>query len=263
MPNICALFLLAALPLRFFSQSPTDPEYEAHPFGEKQQLEQVIETQFTLPKQLQNFKFEVEYTAFLNIDSLGNAVNIRLDGGYNNLLQNEVLRLFRFMKFKRTLNMPDEPRPYFLKFNLSSNAYSKYFKQKSRINFKNPLPADSSYIVYTKAERSPEYYINGEEGLKDYFLSEMEYPKLAIEKSIEGTVVLEFVVETNGYVTGITVKKGVNGNCTEEAVRLVKKTRWLPAVIDKKYVRYKMTYPITFSLRNTARENSSSGTIGQ
>ncbi len=243
--------------------SPISYEYQAFAIGGLDQIEQVLQTQFTLPKSVNQLKFNDAITVFLNVDSLGNATNLKVDGAHNRYITNETLRMFHFLKFKRTLNLPDEPRPYFITFNLSSEKYNKYVKQKSKFNLKNNLAVDSSYVIYTKADKSPEYYKNGEEGLKEFLISEMEYPKIAIEKTIGGTVILEFVVETNGYLTDIVVKKGVNGGCTEEALRLIKKTKWQPAVINNKYVRYKMTYPITFSLQNKARENSSSGTIGQ
>jgi protein TonB len=86
---------------------------------------------------------------------------------------------------------------------------------------------------------------------------------LAIEKSIEGTVVIEFVVEANGYLTGINVKQSVNAGCTEEAVRLIKLTKWQPAVFNNKFVRYKTNFPITFSLRNISKDNTSGSQMGQ
>ncbi len=137
-------------------------------------------------------------------------------------------------------------------------------KQKSKINLKINLSADSSFIIYSKADKSPEYYKNGEEGLADFILSEIEYPKLAIEKSIEGTVTIEFIIETNGYVSNLIIKNGIGAGCSEEALRIIKQTKWQSAVINNKLVRYKTTYPITFSLRNVNKDNgTSSQSFGQ
>ena len=188
-------------------------------------------------------------------------MNIKFEGiknNNNNVLRNELIRMFSFWKFHKTLHLPNESRPYFLTFKLSTEKYNKYFKQKNKLNLKKPLPADSSFIIYQKADKSPEYYKNGDDGLADFILSNIEYPKIAVEKSVEGTVVIEFVVETNGYVTGLAVKQPINAGCTEEALRLIKETKWQPAVVNNKFVRYKTTYPITFSLRNISKDNSSS-----
>lgn len=243
--------------------SATSPEYEAKAIGGKEQIEQVLETQLTLPKTLLTSNFDTELTTFFDIDSAGKAVNIRVDGGTNNVLRNEVKRVFNFIKFNRTLRLPNESRPYFLMFKLSTDKYNKYFKQKNKFSIKKPLSADSSFTIYSKADKSPEFYKNGDEGLTEFVLSNIEYPKLAVEKSVEGTVIIEFVVETNGYITGITVKQSVGAGCTEEALRIIKLTKWQPAILGNKFVRYKTTYPFTFSLRNINKDNSSSNQFGQ
>jgi TonB family protein len=242
--------------------SGLESEFEGIPVGGKEQIEQVLQTQLTLPKILLTPNFNEHVTAFFDLDSVGNAINITFKDGLNNALRKETLRLLHFLKFKRTQSAGFETYPYYLSYHISTERYNKLFKQKNRLVFKKPFPADSSYILYSKADRSPEYYKNGDEGLAEFILSEISYPDVAIEKSIEGTVILEFAVETNGYVTGITVRQGVNGGCTEEAIRLIKLTKWQPAVLNNKFVRYKTVYPITFSLRNLST-NGPARSMGQ
>lgn len=258
------LILLFATNLCLFAQTgATSPEFEAQAIGGKEQIEQVFQTQLSLPKTLLTNNFDRDVTVFFELDSAGYASDVKFDKGLNNLLRYEMNRMFRFLKFRKTLHLPNESRPYFFTFHFSAEKYNKYYKQKSKLNLKKNLPADSSYVIYTKADKSPEYYKNGDEGLAEFVLSEIEYPKLAIEKSIEGTVVIDFVVETNGYVTTLEVKKSVNASCTEEALRIIKQSKWQPAVLNNKLVRYKTSYPITFSLRNVNKDSSSSQTIGQ
>lgn len=237
--------------------------YEAQVAGGKDQLDQVLQTQLSLPKILINSDFKNEISIYFDIDSLGQATHLKIEGGQNNVLRNESKRILRFLRFQKTQSLPDV-QSYYFNMHLSAEKYNKYIKQKYRFSPKKNLPADSSYVIHTRADQSPEYYKNGEEGLEEFILSEIEYPKVAIEKSIQGTVILEFVVETNGYVTGITVKQAVNAGCSEEAIRLIKLTRWQPAVLNNVFVRYKTTYPITFNLRNVSHDNvSGSSTIGQ
>ena len=239
---------------------PTYPEYEAQAIGGKQQIEQVFETQFSLPKAVLTSNFNEDITVFFDLDSTGSAINIKFTKGLNNMVRNELKRMFLFLKFNRTQSELTKPYQYWLIFKCSTEKYSKYFKQKSKNALKKAV-ADSSYAVYSRADKSPEFYKNGEEGMNEFILSQIEYPKLAIEKTIEGTVVLDFIVETNGYVTTINVKKGVNGGCTEEAIRLLKLSKWQPATLNNKLVRYSTFYPITFSLRNVNKDGTS--TIGQ
>jgi protein TonB len=235
-------------------------ENESLIYGGKKQVDQIIETQLTLPKVLLTSNFDVNPVVYFDLDSAGNPVNITFEGVTNNILRKETQRMLRFMRFRKTKNEEGLMYPYSFSYHMTTAKYNKLLKQRSKNFLKRPIPADSSYIIYTKADKSPEYYKNGEEGLKEYVLSEIEYPKLAIEKSVEGTVVIEFVVETNGYITGITLLQGLGAGCSDEALRLIKETKWQPAVLNGKYVRYKTNYPITFSLRNINKDASS--TIG-
>lgn len=237
-------------------------ENEAQIIGGNIQLEQVLQTQLNLPKTILNTNFNQDFIIFFNIDSLHKAFNIVTDNKINIFLNDEIKRMLLFLKFKKTIPFSKLSSPYYIKFNISKNKYNNYFKQKSKLKLN--LSADSSFIVYSKADMSPEYYKNGDEGLIDFILSEIEYPKLAIEKSIEGTVITEFIVETNGYVSNLIIKNGIGAGCSEEALRIIKQTKWQPAVINNKLVRYKTTYPITFSLRNVNKDNeSSSQSLGQ
>jgi len=252
--RILFLFLVFQVQIGIYAQiSPTDAEFEAQPIGIKDQLENLLQTQLNLPKIILNTGIEEKTIVFMNIDSSGHAYNLKFNKGLNNLVRIDLIKIIRLMRFKRTLHLPNEEAPYFLAIPLSSAAYTKYKKQKQKPIVKSKLPIDTSFVVYVKADQSPEYYKEGEEGLKNFFLTELDYPKMAIQQSIEGTVVLDFVVETNGYVSNIEVKKTVNGGCTEEAVRLIKQTRWQPAEKDNKLVRYKITYPVTFSLINATK----------
>lgn len=251
------LYVIVLFASGICAQAPsTKYAIDAYPIGGKEQLEQVMETQLTLPKALLTSHFEADLTVYFDVDSTGTATNIKVEHAQNNALRNEIKRMFSFIKFARTQNVYGDP--YVLNFKLSTEKYHRFFKQKYKLSIKKPLPADSSYTIYSKADRSPEYFKNGEEGIKEMILTGMDYPKLAIEKSIQGTVVVEFVVETNGYITGVTVRQPLGGGCTEEAIRVIKFSRWQPAVLNGKFVRYKTSYPITFNLRNVNKDNTSS-----
>ena len=251
------LILFGLLVATVFTKAQnTQYAIEAMPVGGKEALEQVLQTQLTLPKTILTSNFDVDIKAYFKIDSAGSATDVTFEGQVNNALRKELNRILGFMVFNKTQNIYKDP--YFLNFKLTSDKYNRYFKQRYKLNVKKNIPADSSYVVYSRADLAPEYYKNGEEGLKEHILSNMEYPKLAIEKSVEGPVVIEFIVETNGYITRVNPLRNVGAGCTEEALRVITQTRWQPAVLNNKLVRYKMSYPITFSLRNITKDNASS-----
>lgn len=258
------LYFLAVLSLLPLCVAGQNAKYalEANIVGGKEQLEQVLQTQLTLPKTLLTSNLDKEVICYFDIDDKGAPVNIRIDGSTNNVLRDELKRVLSLMKYSKSPNAYNDP--YFLTIKLSSTIYARYYKQRSKLNLKKEIAADTGNVVYSKADRAPEYYKNGESGMEEFVLTSMDYPKLAIEKSIEGTVVIDFIVEANGYVTNVTVRQPLGAGCSEESLRVIKLTKWQPALLNGKYVRYKSSYPITFSLRNISNDNSSSSkTMGQ
>lgn len=80
----------------------------------------------------------------------------------------------------------------------------------------------------------------------------LRYPVLAKSNEIEGTVMLSFVVETDGSVTDIKYEKDPGGGLAEEAVRVIKLLpKFTPAVLGGKPVRSRHRIPIIFSLQRT------------
>ncbi|OJJ17681.1 energy transducer TonB [marine bacterium AO1-C] len=83
-----------------------------------------------------------------------------------------------------------------------------------------------------------------------YIGQNLNYPSQARRMSIEGTVVLQFVVEKDGSLTDFKVLKSVGGGCDEEAVRVLKKSpKWSPGKQRGKAVRVRRSIPIRFTLR--------------
>ncbi len=86
------------------------------------------------------------------------------------------------------------------------------------------------------------------EGLAEYLANIVEYPTDAFMLSIEGTVELEFVVEQHGGVSNIRAMNWVGGGCYEEAVKLCRTTRWIPAIKNGKAVRSYSQITMAFEL---------------
>ena len=69
-------------------------------------------------------------------------------------------------------------------------------------------------------------YPGGKEAFKKYIKSNMIYPPEALKNKTEGIVHISAFIDDNGHASDITVEKGVGDGCDEEAVRLIKKTRF-------------------------------------
>jgi protein TonB len=101
----------------------------------------------------------------------------------------------------------------------------------------------------TFVENMPDF--PGGEGARLKFLGEnVKYPPLARESNIEGTVYIQFVVERNGKITNIQLKKGIGGGCDEEALRVVRKMpSWSPGRQNGQTTRVQFIMPIKFTLQ--------------
>lgn len=91
----------------------------------------------------------------------------------------------------------------------------------------------------------------GEDGAFNQFLYEnLKYPEVCINLRIEGTVLVEFVVEKDGSLTQIKVKNSVYPDLDEEAIRVLKiSPKWIPGENLGKKVRVSYTLPIKFHLQ--------------
>lgn len=88
--------------------------------------------------------------------------------------------------------------------------------------------------------------------LNTYISNSIRYPENERDQGLEGTVFIEFVVETDGRVTGARVLKEVSGapGLTAEALRVVNgMPKWTPASQNGRRVRCVMRLPIRFKLR--------------
>ncbi|MDP5172464.1 MAG: TonB family protein [Bacteroidia bacterium] len=96
------------------------------------------------------------------------------------------------------------------------------------------------------AEQMPAFP-GGESAMFSYLQSKLQYPPLAKEREVEGTVYLRFVVEADGRLTGFRVLRGLGYGCDEEALRIAKSMpRWKPGAQQGAPVPVYYTLPIKF-----------------
>ena len=77
----------------------------------------------------------------------------------------------------------------------------------------------------------------------------VKYPEAAKKEGLEGTVVVDFVVQEDGSLTKFKVLKDIGGGCGEEAVRVMKMMpKWIPGKKDGKAVSVNFKLPVKFKL---------------
>lgn len=102
-------------------------------------------------------------------------------------------------------------------------------------------------IVISSQDREAQFP-GGMEPMKQFIIDNIAYPEQAIEKDVEGKVMVEFTVEKNGRISNITPLTG-HKLLKREAFKIVQKMPpWIPALEKNKPVRTKCRLPINFQL---------------
>jgi TonB family protein len=85
------------------------------------------------------------------------------------------------------------------------------------------------------------------ESLATYIRQNLLYPEEAKKQNISGTVVVRFIIDEGGAVTGAEVEKSLGAGCDEEALRIVKAMpQWVPGKQGGKPVKVRQSLPFHF-----------------
>jgi TonB family protein len=103
--------------------------------------------------------------------------------------------------------------------------------------------------IYDNPEIMASYH-GDVEALYRHIAFEMHYPENAIADSIQGRVIISFVVEKDGRLTNFKVQRTPDARLSNEAIRVVRLTEpWIPAKNKGKDVRSRFSMPIMFRLK--------------
>ena len=73
---------------------------------------------------------------------------------------------------------------------------------------------------------------------------------MASTNGIEGTVVLDFIVEKTGKISNVEILKEIGGGCGNEVVRVINgMPDWIPGKQRGREVRVRFKLPVKFTLR--------------
>lgn len=109
--------------------------------------------------------------------------------------------------------------------------------------------------VFRVVDQMPQFP-GGEEALKKFIQSHINYPPMAAEKKIQGTVVLLMVIDKIGKVNDVTVARSLDEDLDNEAVRVCESLpNFIPGRLNGIAVSVWYAIPVTFELPNNTISN--------
>lgn len=102
--------------------------------------------------------------------------------------------------------------------------------------------------VFMVTEVMPEFP-GGQQGLMQFLAKNIKYPEIAYKNGTQGRVIVGFVVRSDGSISNIEVKRGVDKYLDEEALRVMAAMpKWKPGTQRGKAVNVQYTVPVMFRL---------------
>lgn len=103
--------------------------------------------------------------------------------------------------------------------------------------------------IFQVVEEMPEFPGGMAECLK-FLAKNIKYPTIAQENGVQGRVIVQFVVNSDGTIVDPVVMRSVDPYLDKEALRVIRMMpKWKPGKQRGKAVRVKYTVPVTFKLQ--------------
>ncbi|KAA9339983.1 energy transducer TonB [Adhaeribacter soli] len=105
--------------------------------------------------------------------------------------------------------------------------------------------ADTTYYPHETSAEFP----GGAQGFIRYLNNTLKYPAAAKKNYIQGKVLVQFVVNPDGSLSGTRISRPGDADLDAEALRVVSQMpNWKPAVKEGERVSQRMVIPVNFSL---------------
>ena len=186
------------------------------------------------PKTARNFGHQGKVIVGFDVEKDGTISNIKVEKNSWPELDSEAVRVVSLM-------------PKWIPATIIGSGEPVRTHMAMPINFQ--LDGGESEDIYNSVEKEAQFP-GGDKALKSFLSNNLIYPKKAIKKGIQGTVLVEFVVEKDGSISKVIVKRGVSRELDAEAVRVVSlMPKWKPATIKGEIVRSYYRLPVHFALQ--------------
>ena len=119
------------------------------------------------------------------------------------------------------------------------------------VKAQTPPPPPVSQKTYTMAEiGTPPSFPGGDAAMYAWLSKNLQYPPIAQENGVQGTVVVSFTVGVDGSIKNVKVARSRDPALDKEALRAVSlMPRWNPGKVNGQNVNVVYTLPVKFQLQ--------------
>ena len=128
---------------------------------------------------------------------------------------------------------------------------TRTLKEEVVVETKVEKPKEVKEEIFRSVEQMPQFP-GGEDALRKYLASHINYPPMAAENNVQGKVVIQFVVGKDGKIGEVKVVRSVDKDLDREAVRVCKALpKFTPGRQNGQPVSVWYTLPVQFKLQGT------------
>lgn len=231
-----------------FSQTYTPPDC----YGGMREFRHFFEKMVEYPEAALANKEKGDVVIFFIINPNGTTRNLKIWESAGEALDAEAMRIFRLLLWvPATYDEEKKAAEHLITFHFSPKRYRSICKRRGYDRLpKHKHPVDRSVKIHDLklVSKAPEVITpNGDNDIVGFFSKNLHHPHPAIRNGLHGRVKLWFVVETNGLISNVQIRRSVGGGCNEEAIRLLHQLRWEPGLIDGKAIRTEMYLVVNFA----------------
>lgn len=108
---------------------------------------------------------------------------------------------------------------------------------------------DRKPLTYQDLDKKPVFMGSDVTTFSNWVKSNVVYPDYAIENNIQGSVMVQFIVERDGSISNVEIVNDADRSLGDEVKRVVESSpKWTPASHQDKTVRVVFRFPVEFRL---------------
>ena len=182
----------------------------------------------------------------------GDIADTKIARGIDPLLDAEALRVVSSMpKWKPGKQKGEAVNVMYtlpVMFRLDGDADKKETATPKEADTQTEAKVDEN-TIFQVVQEMPEFPGGMAECMK-WLNKNVKYPATAMEKGVQGRVIIQFVVNRDGSISEASVARGIDPDLDKEALRVVSAMpNWIPGKQRGQAVRVKYTLPVMFRLQ--------------